>query len=166
MNYTKTDPKGIDKPIQRIQEKLYKELGYQNMDGYGRIYTLDRKGKAIPAYFIEGKDYKEVLTDDKKDAQFFFVENERTTFDSPQGVTQVDIIFLLNLNKIKPSVPHRADEEARVEIQEVLDKIKFFPVSEIIKGPNALNGFDTDLIDMQPYCFLKFTGTLRYQFNC
>lgn len=166
MNHIKTSPVGIDKHIQKIQEKLYEKLGYTNIDGYGRVYSLEVEKKTIPAYFLEGNDYKDVLTDDKLNGQFFFVENEKTKTDGPRMETDIDIIFLLNLKKIKPSVPHRADEEARADISKVLDRIKTFYPKEIIKGKNALQDFDTELLDMQPYHFLKFTGTLQYQINC
>lgn len=166
MNYIKTSPVGIDKHIQKIQVKLYEKLGYENIDGYGRVYPLEIEGKTIPAYFEGGKDYRDVLTNDRKNGQFFFVESETTKTEGPRMETEIDIIFLLDLKKIKPNVPHRADEEARMDITSILDRERIFYPKEIVKGKDALDDFDTKLLDMQPYHFIKFTGTLKYQINC
>lgn len=165
--FQKTNPVGIDKEIEKMQSKLNTKLSSWNLDAYGRIYKTEREGKTIPEHFSGGKDYKEVLINDKINGKFFFVENDRSTIISgPRYQTTVDIIFLLDLAKIKPNVTHRADEEARLEINEAIGRLTMFDLTEVTKGINALSDFDTDLIDMQPYHFLKFTGTLRYQINC
>ncbi|WP_438423259.1 hypothetical protein [Aquimarina macrocephali] len=166
MNYLKENPVGIDIQIQRLQIKLYESLRFEGIDGYGRVYLEDKKGKRKPLYFINGNEYKEVLINDSTSGTFFFIEDEKSKIELPKSVTEVDIIFLLDLKKIKPTITHRADEEVRVDILKVLNRCRYFEVEEITKGIKALSDFDTKLIDMQPYHFIKINGKLRYQFNC
>lgn len=166
MNYLKENPVGIDRQIERLQAKLFNSLGFDNIDAYGRVYIDDKKGKRKPLFFLRENDYKEVLIDDTKSGVLFFVENEKSKLESPQLVTEIDIIFLLDLKKVYPNIVHRADEEARLKILNVLHRCRYLEVSEITKGIKALSDFDTKLNDMQPYHFIKFTGDLRYQFNC
>lgn len=80
MNYLKTSPTGIDKAIQKIQVKLYEKLGFSGIDGYGRVYPIERENKKIPAHFITGNDYKDVFYNDKESVtgNFFFYENPIT----------------------------------------------------------------------------------------
>ena len=156
MNNLKSNPKGIDIEINSIQTKLYNKLGYSAFDGYGRVYLIDGK----PKFFVNGS-YKEVLLDDKLNGHFFFIEDSNTKKDSIFE-TDVDIIFLLDLEKIKPNVNHRADEEVRVEILEVLEKCRRFHLEEITKGIDALNDFEHTLIDMQPFHFISLKGNLQY----
>lgn len=166
MNHTKENPQGIDEEIQLMQNKLYTKLNYDKMTAYGRVYKLKKGEKTFPAFFKEGNDYKDVLLDDSKNCQFFFFENSRTRYESPLNITDVKIIFLLNLKNLKPDIPHRADEECKIEIQEILNRMKFFKIKSIDKGQRALSDFITDFQDMQPYHAISFNGTLRYQINC
>ena len=92
---------------------------------------------------------------------FFFVENSKTKSGS-LSTTEIDVIFLLNVVNIFPDITHRADEELRVEIYNVL--VRKFNRAEITitKGIDALDGFETKLIDMQPHHFLKFSFEVSY----
>lgn len=165
MNHIKSNPVGIDAQIQKMQSNLYDKLGFANIDGYGRVYPIDKDGKVIPAYFINGNDYKSVLMDDRLNAIFFFLESEEST-PGTKMQTEVSIIFQLNLKKLYPDVIQRMDEEVRVHILERISRIKYFKTTLVTKGIEALEGFDTDLRDMQPYHYLKVTGNLRYSLNC
>lgn len=157
MNNLKQNPEGIDIEINRIQEKLYNKLNYSDFDGYGRAYQIESK----PKFFVKDGDYKDLLLNDKITGHFFFVEDPITKLESIYQ-TNVSIIFFLNIKKIKPSITTRGDEEIRVEILKVLEKSRTFYLEEITKGVEALDGFDHELLDMQPYHFLKFTGSLHY----
>lgn len=168
-NRLKTNPVGIDIPINQLQTAIYDQLNYTNIEGFGRCYLIqDKKQNKIPANFDQGNDYTEVLPNDKNgsNGHFFFMETEKSKIDGPIAETEVDIIFLLNIAKLKPAIAHRADEEVLSDIFGIIEKYKIFNVKEFVKGPKALEDFDTNLLDMQPYFFLKITGTIKYQFNC
>lgn len=166
-NYTKTDPVAIDTAMQKIQKSLYDGLAYPNVDGYGRSYTIEKNDKDIPAYFNKGRDYKELLPNDRSlsNGHFFFVENE-TEFKNTIGKAKTDIIFLLNVEKLKPQISHRADEEVTSDIIGILERHKAFELKSLIKGLEVLKDYDHDLAHLQPYFFLKLSGILSYEFNC
>lgn len=165
MDYLKTNPKGIDIPIQQMQVFLNKKLEFDK--SYGRVYKIDVGfNRFIPAHFIEKtSDYVEVLTDDSLNGSFFFIENNRTLVgnDSMQITTPIDIIFQMNLRKLQPDMDHMADEEMRLEILGLVSLFPKFEITEVIKGIEALKGFYHNLRDMQPYTYLKVSGNVKYQ---
>jgi hypothetical protein len=165
MNNTKENPKGIDYEIQRIQNYLYDNLGFDSMEAFGRCYkVLDNDQRVIPAHFKQGKDYKGLLTDLKSNLKFFFMENPKTE-TSGYSFTDVDLIFLVNLKKVYPESDYRNDEEFRITVYEKLRRKLGFGDIDTIKGIDALSGFDHNLIDMQPYHFIKFQFELKYILN-
>lgn len=160
MNNLKTNPIGIDVEIQEIQTKLYESLDW-NIEAFGRVYK-DEKGN--PIWFYKNDDYKNVLSiKDSTNGRFFFVESDNTTTKNQISTTQIDVIFLLNIAKIKPTVPYRADEEVKIDIQNVLRKHLTRINPTITKGIKALEGFETKLKDIQPYHFIKFTFNINYK---
>lgn len=165
MNYLKENPVGVDRPIAAIQSKLYKFFDSTKKDGYGRIDSLRIGGLVEPYQYLGIGDYKEVLTDDKLDVSFFFVENPETQINGPSIISNVDVVFQLNLQKLMPSITHRADEEMRVFLYDFFSVFDYFIITEIIKGIDALKGFDTDLKDMQPYHYLRIKGKIFYELN-
>jgi len=167
MNYIKTNPVGIDKKIQKLQTKLYSSLGFSDFEGYGRVYVDTQKDSIKPIFFVSGNDYKEVLLNDSINGKFFFVEDDETDSEMTMSTTKVDVIFLVNLSKLYPDIPYRADEEFRQQVYRVLKKSRYFFLSDIkiTKGIDALKGFKTNLIDMQPYHFVKFSGEISYQLD-
>lgn len=169
MNHLKTNPVGIDKAIQQLQIRLYEHLEFDN--GYGRVYKVEKDtNRFIPAHFVnETEDYIEVLTDDSLNGSFFFLENRKTIFkkDTVQIKTPVDIIFQMNLNKLRSDISHRADEEMRLEILNIISLFPNFEVNQTIKGIRALDGLFHQLRDMQPYHYLKVSGNIKYKnINC
>ena len=166
MNHLKVNPIGIDFAIQKLQVYLYDKLGYSNFNGYGRCYPIEREGKTTPNRYVGNNEYEEVLLNDNLSGHFFFTENP-VSKKNTSGLleTEVSIIFLVDLSKIKPSV-ERTDEEVRMEIEQILwHKNTQFPITEIVRGQKVLEDFDSDNFDMQPYCFLKFKGLLKYNIN-
>ena len=115
MNYTKPEPAGIDKAIQRIQSRLYDKLDWAKLDGYGRIYPIRQKGNLIPSHFIGGTEYKEVLFNDQttESGNFFFHEEARSTKVNPsEWESTVHIIFQLDPFTVTQETAIRNDEEA------------------------------------------------------
>ena len=153
----KTEPVGIDYEIQRIQQYLYDKLSNWNLECFGRAEIIENK----PLVYQKKNDYKEVLfIDGNTNGKFFFVDSEKTSFSKPFLKTEVDLYFLLDTKKIKTSITHRSDEEIRMDILNVLKKRT--KEIEIIKGQKALSDFKTELKDMQPYHFIKFSFELKY----
>ncbi len=166
-NNRKTAPVGVDIEIDKLQVRLYEKTGFTNIDGYGRVELVPKDKKTVPHYFTK-PDYKEVLMDDKLNGIFFFVEKASAKFNDQKIESEIDIYFLLDLVKLYPNVVHRADEEARVDILDQLTRSRWFQNNEItiVKGQDALSEFDHNLTDLQPYHFIKFSGKIKYQFNC
>lgn len=165
MIYLKETPIGIDTQIQRLQKGLYNKLPYIPKKGYGRCYIIESEKKKIPVHFLKGKDYQEVLICDDLAISFFFLENEMSKVNKYQFETKIDIIFQIDLSKISPTIQHRSDEEIRIEILKIISKESYFTLEEVTKGQDAIKEFYSDLLDMQPYHFLKFSGILKYHIN-
>lgn len=160
MDYLKTNIVGIDKKIQSIQNVLIDALSDWNLDSYGRVNLDEEKN---PIWFVKNKDYINVLNiKDGINGQFFFVEDDKTETNNQVSTTEIDLIFLLNIEKIKPEISHRADEEVKIEILRVLRGFLTTANPIIKKGNSALEGFKTELKDYQPYHFLKFTFEINY----
>lgn len=167
MNYTKTNPKGIDKVILKIQNRLYDKLGFEGLDGYGRIYPIIRDGKKIPAHYLTGTDYKDVFFNDSESTtgNFFFYEGEISkTKNSALIESTLNIVFQLDPNKIFIDIAQRNDEHIRAAIQKELSHTDL-ELEEITRGLKSLENFDHDLRDRK-LLFLRFTGKIRYQLNC
>ncbi len=166
MIYLKENPIGVDVPIQRIQERLYNDLGYE-INAYGRAYLNKRGDNTVPEVLIEeSNEYQEVLLNDCENGVFFFIENNTTKISSHTFRTNVDLIMSLKLCCVKPDIKHRADEEVKIDVYKVLRKCVFREDIEITKGIEALRGFESNLKDMQPNHFVKFSFPLEYNIKC
>lgn len=158
----KENPLGIDKRIQGIQSYLHEKLTGYNLDVLGRAEIKDNK----PIVFYKKNDYKDVLfINPLTSGKVFFIDNETTKSDGKSLLTDIDIIFLLDIQKIKPNIVHRADEEVRIEILEILQSYLKRTEFEITKGIEALKGFETKLKDLHPYHFIKYSCELKYNSN-
>ncbi|MFC5046900.1 hypothetical protein ACFSTE_15790 [Aquimarina hainanensis] len=167
MNHVKDNPVGVDVLIQELQTKLYERLSFENIEGFGRVYLDERHDSIVPVHYAGNGEHTEVLIDDRYTLRYFFVENETTESQMTMSATEVDIIFLVNLEKAYPDIKHRADEEFKREIYRLFRKTRFFYLSKmtITKGKEALEDFKHNLIDMQPYHFIRFRGEIKYQLD-
>ncbi len=163
MMYVKDNPIGLDFLVQRLQNKLYKELQYQGLEAYGRVYINDREGEKVPEYYHENNEYREVLQDDRANGLFFFFEDGITKKSSSRLTTPMSLVFLLDLEKLYPDSKERKDEEVRTKIYSIIEQQKYFYINEIIKGNEVLKDFKTNLKEMHPYLFLRFNGEMKYQ---
>ncbi|TDQ27631.1 hypothetical protein [Tenacibaculum caenipelagi] len=161
MIYLKDKPVGIDFEIQKLQKFLSNKLSDWNIEAYGRAEIVNKE----PLIFKKNKDYKNALgLNEKFHGRFFFLDSNLSIEQSKYLTTDLDIVFILNIKKIKPEISHRADEEVKMEILSILKK-KVYKSIEILKGQDVLKGFDTKLIDMQPYHFIKFSFKHKYNNN-
>jgi len=172
MNYTITDPKGIDFPIQKIQNYLFDKLNWGDIAVYGRVHKNPsrQKGILLEAY-IGNNEYKDVFTDDTKNANIFFVEDDvHTTKEGIIFSNKLKIVFMVNLKKVYPDIMHRADMEAEIKAIGIIRKKPGFSFEKLEKGIQpCLGEFYTEgiqLNDMQPYHTFSITGEITYQVSC
>lgn len=162
--YSKTNPVGIDRPINVLQDFLYQRLQSlwslttSQINAFPRVYRI---GQDI-RHFTSGKDYNplDLLLEDKVPVQFFFLDNQSRTFDDSWS-TEVDVYFGVKLSVVKPSISHRADEEVKQDLYNILQQGSEGVVS--IQQVD-LNGFE-ERMDMQPYHFFRFTLKLTYRYD-
>lgn len=170
MLYTKTNPTGIDVPIQKAQKLLYNRLNTEwgiELSAYGRAYINKSRGNKIPEVFVDGKDYKDVLGTD--DSRFFFVASDSAQrYDNSLYETDVDIYFLIDLKSVKPSVNHRADEEVHNNVDYVLNHTDLTINSMETGIENVLSDFDLkdsdnfNYADFESYHVFKMECTVQY----
>lgn len=164
MNNLKTNPKGIDFPIQRTQiylfDKLTASLGVE-IDGYGRAYVDEEQDSIMPRAYLGDGEYKELLIDDTiKGLHFFFVEkNAEVLANTGLSSNEVDLIVIIDdLRKVRTDVDHYADEEIKEEVKCIVKQ--FWEMESVTKGEPALEGFDTSKLKfIYPYYVFKITGT-------
>ncbi len=175
-NNTKTNPVGIDVPLQALQTILYTALNQLwsiELEAYGRVYINENDGVMIPEAFIapeEGQlqkaDYSgTLLTADV--SKFFFIDYNGKPLGNTMRQTKVDVCFIINLGDIYPNILHRADAEVHRDVEKLLKDASALRVTDV-DGPitgikNVFKGLDfkyTD--DMQPKHVFKFTINLIY----
>lgn len=178
-NLTKDTTKGIDSVIHSIQMSVY-ELNEKwgiELTGYPRCYIIQKeKGIKVIEAYMENGEYSGSLIYAEGD-KFFFLSGE--SFDRVSGdyyTTTIELYFMLNLNKIYPNINHRADEEVRIDVVNVLNMI---PNISIIKVESNLDkvfsrfnnrisqSFEHEYKDdMHPYHYFKILiDVLQYDIN-
>lgn len=158
MNNLKINPKGIDVSIQEVQKKLYDNLTQLwgiNLDGYGRCYPYIRDNYKVIEYYSGSNEYKNLVYAEQN--KFFFTaENDLTRTGNNFYTTNISLYFILNVNEIYPLVNHRADEEVRIDVLNVLNSTGKVQVTSVTTEINRIfNRFEYEnRDDMQPYhCF-------------
>ncbi|MCC9066286.1 hypothetical protein [Flavobacterium piscisymbiosum] len=172
MNYPITQPKGIDKEIQLIQTSLFEKLGWSPIDVFGRVHKNQSKEKGlVPEFYLGKGEYKDVFTNDLKAANIFFIDDsEHTTDNRVFYFSEVKIVFMVDLKKVKPSIIHRADMEVEIDALKIVKRHRMFQVDGFEKGiESVFKGFNIDrvkLLDMQPFHVFAITGKMKYKINC
>lgn len=166
----KTNPVGIDKMIDRIQERLYNRLGWSNYESYHRVYVNETENGLVPEKFESGKDYKEVFFDDKYDATSYFVVTSPVSIDE-KAAYPVSIYFQCKLDALYPTVTHRADEEAHYDVLRVLsNNFKRIEITSQITGiGNVYSGWRQDQIqftDMHPFHVFRIDMIINMELPC
>ncbi|AUC15415.1 hypothetical protein BTO06_09810 [Tenacibaculum sp. SZ-18] len=159
----KINPVGIDREIQNLQKYLESKLSTWNLEIYGRVETIENK---LHIHF-KRDDYKEVLVlNNSFSGRVFFIDSNSYTVSRNRVKTKLEIVFLLDLSKIKTGISHRCDEEVRVELIELISK-KIGDDINVSKGQEVLKNYQTELTDMQPYHFIGISFDYTYsQNNC
>lgn len=171
MNNLKTAPKGLDVLIYSVQKKLYDGLttlwtGIE-LTGYDRCYLSNRNGFKSIDYYISDYEYKNLVVAEEN--KFFFTaENNIEKVGNLYYRTKIDLYFILNVNEIKPAIAHRADEEVRQDVLNVIEKIGQIEVLNVVTNIEKIfNRFDFSyLTDVQPYHVFKIEiDTNKYHLN-
>jgi hypothetical protein len=157
-------PVGVDIAVNNLQTYLWDNISWNkdlftdaNYESYHRAYRNETNGTEIWEVFTSGKDYIEVLYDDKFLATSFFVVDDNVNInETGKETTNMSIIFQVNLQRLYPSVIHRADEEAHREVMSILkDNPWSYKLTTIVKGIRNVYselGYGANKFeDMQPF---------------
>ena len=171
MNTVLTSPQGIDYAIQKAQVIIYQELVSEWGDiitGFGRVYKNTKEGRVIPEMFTSGKDYSGNVID--RDTRFFFSKSSSSEHigSGYDFKSSVNVYFIVDLSKAKPTATYRADQEVHRDVLRALE-VTGFHVKNLIdtgaedvfsefKGVFEANKFD----DMQPFHVFRCECDLIY----
>lgn len=168
MNYVQTNPVGIDVSIQNIQNFIDSKIGWKNFDVFGRIYRINEK----PHAFIKNNEYRELFTDDRKNASVYFIVDEKhNTKDGISFEVGVKIVFLVNLKLISGQSDTRPDSLVQKQAIDVVRKVKMFHFNDGLETgiANVFKGFKIDgleNIDMNPFHVFSLNGQIVYNEKC
>lgn len=177
MEFTRTKPTGVDIHIQKLQSFLYAQtkalwsLSDDDFDGYGRVYKNQTADGIIPEAYISDREYRDTLFDDRKKAISFFGVGDNISYNGATATAQIFVIYLVNLGQIKGGDQQRADEEARVDIQKLLQPGRYgTQIVSFETGIDAVfrefSGFRKDkgmkYRDLQPFHVFRVNLSLAY----
>ncbi len=182
MLITKTNPVGIDVLIKRFQNHLHSRLittwGLVSDDPlyrcYGRCYRNQTRDGYIAENYEGLNQYKEVYWDDSLKAISFFGSAVRAENEQGKNVTNVHLVFFLNLAQIKASITHRADEEVHKDVLNAIGKnLHGFQVDSIETGlenvlreyPGSRREDRLKFIDMHPVHCFRINLSVSYNIN-
>lgn len=169
------NPKGIDRPIQEMQQlfaaHLWGSLSPSKKGYYHRVFANGRRGEAIPEIYTGNGEYNEVLFDDMLSAQLWFdVADSTESLANGQIVQGCGIVVIVNLKDIYPTLAHRAEEESHLSVQKVLSRMpREFELIGITTGLNAFGQYNTDKLkypNMHPWHVFRFDCKIHYSLTC
>jgi len=177
-NLTKTDPKGLDVLIDNIQRKVYelKDIWGVELDGYPRCQILLREGKKTIEAYLGNDEYSGSLIFAEENKFFILAGESIEHVSNDYYKTTIEIYFMLNLEDIHPEILHRADEEVRVDVLNVLNTITGINVFKVEHNTDKVFARFNNRIsqnyeheftdDMQPYHYFKvLLDVLEYDIN-
>src|SRR5690606_10670326 len=142
---------GLDHEVNKIKVHLEKNLKFNDVIFYGRAYknpTKSNNDKLVPEIYVGSKEYREVLTNDLKNGiSFFFDSGKHTSASSIEMKTELTVVFILNLSKLKGDLV-RKDSDVQLQVLTELMKLKQFESIELTTGLQALKDFDTSKIKL------------------
>lgn len=178
MNNLKTNPIGLDAVIDDIQKKMYslKDTWNIDLEGYHRCYILNKDGGQTLEAYLENDEYSKSLTF-AEDNKFFFVCPNDIEYVYPRYYkTNIELYFIVNVTECKPNLLHRADEEVRNDVINLIEKVSSVKVVRILWQVDKVfnrfrnkqsRSFDFDNIsDLHPYHSFKIElEVLPYNIN-
>lgn len=168
MIYNKTSPVGLDKVVQNIQNRLYEdiqsvwEIASTTILSYGRVYKIEKDDAYTLRWYTSDNDYQDhdMLLEDKYAVHFYFLDTDIRSYTSLVE-TNIEVYFFVNLTTVKPSIVHRADEEVKQDLFNILHKFEGLNTLERIKD---LPGYKSRM-DMHPYHSFKATITIKHGYE-
>lgn len=172
MNNLKVNAVAQDAIIQRMQKRLYTDLLVswgltdETFFGYGRCYVIDDKGKKTVKWFVGKKEYN-VISVPEGNKFFFLNRSISKKVDILNFETEIELIFIVDIVKLKPNILHRADLEVQADVEFILNQFNNVWVESIEMGfASCLNGIDYQQeSDLQPYHVFKYNLGIRYEPN-
>jgi len=173
-NNTILEPKGSDFVIQRLQNRLFKDLDWEDIQMFGRASKIpypEEKTRFSPQVCKSNGEYIDPLLSDSNNGNVFFVLGDRaTTTEGFLYKIECKIIFMLNLKKVYSTYVGRADEKAHEDVVSVLKGQQNIAITSIGTGlKECLGEFDTENIkftDVHPNHIFCITGQLSYSVTC
>lgn len=167
---------GIDRPIEEMRQlfidNLWANIGASKKEFNHRVERIDVKGLLTPQVLIDGtNDYKRVSFNDRLSVlSWFDVALSTNSADGEQYNQDVGIFFAVNLKDLYPSITYRAQEEAHLDVRNV---IKLRPMSFGIDGisirEEAYGDFSTEGLkgyNTHPWHVFRFNCNVSYTLNC
>lgn len=179
------DPKGIDVPIRKLQEKLHSYLmnawildpedDIQNAlyQSYGRCYRNKKDTGYIAEVYVGSNEYKEVYWNDNLNAISFFGISSVINHNVGE-IADVHMAFFVNISKLKPALTNRADEEVRMDVLNMLGKGWFgfnlvsieLGIENVLKEyPGSIRDKGLARVDMHPIHCFRINLKLNYNRN-
>jgi hypothetical protein len=183
MLIAKTQPAGIDFPIQQLQTKLHDGLirdwglaDSNQYQAYGRCYRNRKEAGYIAEVYTAANNYQEVYWDDTLTAISFFgitgsLKKEITTEANIHFVMFADLEKLALRNEAGAVITHRSDEELRLSVLQLIGKSSFgFTVEGVElwienvlrEYPGSRREDRMKAVDMHPVHCFRINMTLRY----
>ena len=165
--------KGIDIVIDDTLVDINARLWITNVNSfYGRIFRNDilteRGLKIVPEISLDGKSYKEVLKDNRFDAQCFFDVLPSGDMIGTMEKNTVRAMFMVNLIKLYPALTRtEASQSAKEEVFDLLS-CNFDSVTGFISGRTAFFDYEfkgMDISDMSPHYLFRF-DCISWNVNC
>lgn len=172
-------PKGIDVPIRKFQEKLHGLLltawGIETAlyQSYARCYR-NKKGTGYVAEVYTGSnEYKEVYWNDSFNAISFFGIGNTISHEKIETV-DVHLVFFVNLEKLKPALTNRGDEEVRLDVLNAVQTNNFgfrytgveLGIENVLKEyPGSYRDGRLNAVDMHPVHCFRLNFSLTYNKN-
>ena len=176
MLIAKSNPVGIDVAIGKFQSMLHTALmGKWGLDTedpaqnalyecYGRVYRNKTANGYVAEAYTGNGEYKSVSWNDGLHALSFFGVGTEESKEAIGVKSQVHLVFFVNLAKLKPSIAHRADEETRLDVLELLMPVLRYgftftgletSVERAMKEyPASYKGSTATVVDTHPvHCF-------------
>ncbi len=178
---TRDCPVLIERLFNDAQQALIEGLDWLDL-AYGkaeRIATRTEKFEQtfIPAWFMDGEDYENLLPDDRKgNYSFFTVEDNQSVESAPGRPARVSGVCSLVVWLDQRSLSNTwSKEAARNAILGVLTNLNVFDghlqVRSIFERPEAVfSGFTLDEVENQyltyPYCGFRFVCDYSIRQDC
>lgn len=178
MNNLKENPVGLDVIIDKVQKKVYdlKNKWGAELTGYPRCYILQKENSKTIEHYLGFNEYSGSLIH-REENKFFFLTGERVDkVSNNYYTTSFELYFMLNIEDIYPDISHRADEEVRVDVLNVLDTIPSINVTSVESNVDKVfarfnnrisQNYEYDSYDnLHPYHYFKvLIDVLEFDIN-